>query len=91
MAQLMDLFRVTRKTIHNWFVAWETQKLVGLYDRPGRGRKATFSAEQREQIRQWVKHHPKQLQPVLDQIETQWEIRVSKDMLKRVLKYYSCR
>ena len=86
MAQLMDIFRVSRKTIHNWFVAWETQKLVGLYDRPGRGRKATFSADQREQIRQWVKQHPKQLQPVLDQIETQWKIRVSKDTLKRVLK-----
>ena len=67
-------------------MAWESQKLVGLYDRPGRGRNATFTPDQREQIRQWVKQHPKRLQPVLDQIETQWEIRVSKDTLKRVLK-----
>jgi transposase len=86
IAQLMQIFGVSRKTIHNWFVAWETHKLVGLCDRPGRGRKPTFTSEQQEQIRQWVNQSPKQLKQVLQRIQEEWGIDVSKDTLKRVLK-----
>jgi len=86
IGQLMEIFNVSRKTIHNWFVAWETHKLVGLCDRPGRGRKPTFTPEQQEQIKQWVNQTPKQLKQVLQNIEKEWKIKVSKDTVKRVLK-----
>jgi transposase len=86
IGQLMQIFGVSRKTIHNWFVAWEMHKLVGLCDRAGRGRKPTFSREQQEQIKQWVKQSPKQLKRVLQNIEEEWQIKVSKDTIKRVLK-----
>ena len=86
IGQLMEIFNVSRKTIHNWFVAWETHKLVGLCDRPGRGRKPTFTPEQQEQIKQWVNQTPKQLKRVLQNIEEEWKIKVSKDTVKRVLK-----
>ena len=89
MATLMQILGVSRKTIHNWFVAWETRKLVGLYDRPGRGRKQTFTPEQKELIRHWVNEHPHQLKKVLQQIQQTWDINVSKDTVKRVLKGFA--
>ena len=89
MSDLMQILRVSRKTIHNWFVAWETRKLVGLYDRSGRGRKSTFTPEQKEQIRQWVNEHPHQLKRVLQRIEKTWGLNVSKDTVKRILKGFA--
>lgn len=44
VAQLMKIFLVSRKTLYNWFDAWELRGLVGLYNQPGRGRKPTFNA-----------------------------------------------
>lgn len=52
IAQLMDIFGVTRKTLYNWFNAWEQRGVVGLYDRPGRGRKPTLTSEHKQQIRE---------------------------------------
>ena len=86
VAQLQLFFSVTAKTIYNWFDAWEARGVAGLYNRAGRGRKPTFNAEQREQIRQWAQQHPKQLKQVLQKIEEHWNIRVSVDTVKRVLK-----
>ncbi|MBD2542355.1 MULTISPECIES: helix-turn-helix domain-containing protein [Planktothricoides] len=57
--QLIDIFGVSRRTIHYWFQKWETQKLVGLYDRAGRGRKPKLSSSQKEQVKEWVKSEPK--------------------------------
>lgn len=82
----MDICRVSRKTIYNWLNSWETQGLVGLYDRPGRGRKATFSLEQQQQIRDWAQQSPLQLKPVMEKVEAQWHISVSRQTIKRVLK-----
>jgi transposase len=86
---LMEILGVSRETIYNWLNAWQAHHFVGLYDRPGRGRKPTFDAEQREQIRAWVKQNPKNLRLVLQKIQAQWQIKVSLDTLKRVLKSLS--
>ncbi len=87
--QLTQIFDVTRVTIYNWFTAWEDKRFAGLYDRPGRGRKPTFSAEQKEMIRQWAKLYPKNLNKVRALIKETWEIAVSKTTIKRVLKCLS--
>ncbi len=89
IAQLMSIFQVTRKTIYNWFLAWETHHLVGLYDASGRGRKPTFTEEQKHQIRLWAKETPKNLNLVLKRIQQTWNIKTSKETLKRVLKSLS--
>ena len=83
---LMDLFKVTRSTLYNWFNEWDAWGFSGLYNRPGRGRKRTFSPEQEEQIKEWVKVNPKNLEAVRAQIKDAWEIVVSKATIKRVLK-----
>ncbi len=69
VSQLMSIFEVTRKTIYTWLDAWDTERLAGLYDRPGRGRKQTFSDAEKAQIRVWVKASPHNLNPVLAKIK----------------------
>jgi transposase len=86
ISDLIEIFSVSRKTLYNWFQSWETRSVAGLYDRAGRGRKPTFTPEQKEQIRQWVQAHPRQLKQVLDKIKEQWGIEVSRKTLSRVLK-----
>ncbi len=86
IAQLMEIFNVRRKTLYNWFNNWETQGVVGLYNRPGRGRKSTFSSEQIEQIRAWVQQQPRQLKQVVQKVHEEWSISISTKTIKRVLK-----
>lgn len=69
IAQLMDIFGVSQKTLSNWFNNWETQGVLGLDNRPGRGRKTTFSPEQIEQIRSWRQQHPRQLKQVVQKVQ----------------------
>lgn len=83
---LMSIFGVSRKTIYQWFDAWDKRGFPGLYRRPGQGRKPTFSPAQKLQIRVWVQAHPKQLKQVVNNIHEHWDITVSIKTVKRVLK-----
>ena len=86
LSDLITIFNVSRKTLYNWLEAWDKRGFPGLYNRPGRGRKDTFTPEQKEQIRNWAQAHPKQLKQVLQKIDEQWGITVSIKTIKRVLK-----
>jgi transposase len=86
IAQLMEIFSVSRKTMYNWFNNWEAQGVLGLYNRPGQGRKGTFNAEQIEQIQVWVQQQPRQLKQVAQKIHEEWGISTSTETIKRVLK-----
>lgn len=84
--QLVLIFKVTRKTIFNWFTAWDNYQLVGLYNQKGRGRKPKLKEEQEVQVKAWVKEEPKKLDKVKEKIEKEWGIKVSKDTIKRIVK-----
>lgn len=84
--ELIKIFGVSRKTIYNWRNNWSKYKLVGLYNRVGRGRKSIFNYQQKEQIKQWVKQDPKNLKQVIEKIKKEWGIVTSKDTVKRILK-----
>lgn len=84
--ELMTIFSVSRRTLHYWFERWSEKKLVGLYDRTGRGRKSKLSPEQKEEIKEWVKAEPKNLNKIINRVEEDWKIKVSKDTLKRAIK-----
>ncbi len=86
--ELMKIFQVTRKTIYNWLTAWEDQKLIGLYNRPGRGRKSKLTEEEKEQVIKWVKEEPKSLKKVQAKIQQSWQKTLSKDTIKRLIKKY---
>ena len=75
-----------KKTPYNWFNAWNGSGLIGLYDRPGRGRKSKLNDEQKAQVKVWVQASPRNLKPVLEKIKATWNITISQDTLKRVLK-----
>jgi hypothetical protein len=61
--------------------------LPGLYDHPGKGQKPIINQEQREQIQQWVKLYPKNLNKVISLIQKEFEIKASKSTVKRILKF----
>lgn len=86
IAQLMEIFSVSRKTLYNWWHNWDEQGVLGLYNRPGRGRKKTFNPEQMEQIRAWVQQSPRQLKQVVAKIREEWGITTSTQTIKRILK-----
>jgi transposase len=84
--ELMKIFSVSYKTIYNWMNRWESRGVVGLYNQPGRGRKPTFNSEQESKIKEWAKEEPKQLKKVLQKVKEAWNLEVSKDTIKRILK-----
>ena len=86
VSQLVEIFCVSRKTIYNWKNNWLNSGLVGLYNRPGRGRKEIFKTEQKEEIKTWAKINPKNLKKVIEKAEKKWGITPSKDTIKRILK-----
>jgi transposase len=87
-----SLFRRTQvKTIYNWFSSWEENKLLGLYDRAGRGRKPKLTKEQEKQVKEWVKEEPKNLKNVQIKIEKEWDYKISKDTIKRTIKKFDMR
>lgn len=86
--ELMKIFQVSYKTIYNWFSRWELVGVVGLYNKPGRGCKPIFNCEQKTKIREWVKQNPRQLKQVRQKIKEEWEIEVSTQTIKRILKKF---
>jgi len=87
--ELMKVFLVSYKTIYNWLNRWESEGIVGLYNKPGRGRKRRFNPEQESKIREWVRQEPRQLKKVLQKIKEEWGIGTSTETIKRILKKMS--
>ncbi|XHX77169.1 MAG: IS630 family transposase [Stenomitos frigidus ULC029] len=85
----MNLFKVSYKTIYNWLNRWESEGMVGLYNKPGRGRKRTFNEAQEKSIRAWAKQEPRQLKQVQQKIKETWGIDTSTETIKRILKTFS--
>jgi transposase len=79
--ELAHIYQVDRVTIYNWFNAWESRHFAGLYDKKGRGRNPSFNETQEEQIRQWVKLHPKNLNKVIAFIEKEFGFSTSKSTI----------
>lgn len=86
ITELVKIFNVTRKTIYNWFTAWEDRKLPGLYNSPGRGRKPKLNEEQQLEVKELVKESPKSLKTVQSKIKEKWGVEISKDTIKRTIK-----
>ena len=88
--ELAFIFKVDRVTIYNWFNSWESKHFAGLYDRKGKGRHPILNDEQKDQIRQWVKAFPKNLNKIRALIREEFGLEVSKQTIKRVLKSLQC-
>lgn len=88
LEKLMTIFNVSYKTIYNWINRWESKGMVGLYNKPGRGRKRIFKPEQEAEIREWAKQEPRQLKKTLQKIKSEWDIEVSTETIKRILRKF---
>ena len=84
--ELMNIFQVDRMTIYHWFDAWESRRLAGLYDHTKPGRPPKYTPEQQAQIRQWAKEYPKNLNKIGALVAEHFDLRLSKQTLKRILK-----
>jgi transposase len=84
--ELAHIFQVDRITIYNWFNAWESHHFAGLYDSKGRGRRPILNAEQQEQVREWAQQYPRNLNKLIALIREAFDLEISKDTIKRVLK-----
>ena len=84
--ELMKVFDVERLTLYNWFNAWDTRRLAGLYDHKGRGRPPKLTIAEQEQVQQYIEQHPKDMKKVAHLIEQETSKRVSTKTIKRLLK-----
>lgn len=84
--ELSNIFQVDRITIYHCFDHWESRRFAGLYDRKGKGRPPLFNQAQKEQIRDWIKRYPKNLNKIMAFIQQEFNVSASKSTLKRVLK-----
>jgi transposase len=89
IGDLMEIFNISYKTVYNWLNRWESDGILGLYNKPGRGRKRTFNSQQEEQIRSWTREEPRQLKKVIQKVKENWKIDISTDTIKRILKSLS--
>lgn len=87
--ELMEIFRVSYKTIYNWLNRWESKGMIGLYNKPGQGRKPKFNREQKEKVREMTKQEPRQLKQVVQKAKEEWGIEASTKTIKRILKEFS--
>ena len=84
--KLRLIFQVSHKTIYNWLNRWESEGIIGLYNKSGRGRKRTFNLGQESKIREWAKLEPRQLKKVGQKVKEEWGIETSTETIKRILK-----
>ena len=87
--ELASFYNVDRDTISAWFNRWESLGLAGLLDkeRPGRPPKLrTDNKEHVARVKALVAQESQQLDRVLDQLQTEFEIQMSRKTLKRFLK-----
>ena len=84
--ELMNIFKISYKTLYNWFNRWELEGMIGLYNKPGRGSKPLFNSSQKAQIKEWAKQEPRQLKNVSQKVQETWGITPSTKTIQRILK-----
>jgi len=75
-----------RQTVSTWLKNWEEKGMFGLIDKPGRGRSAILSPEKEEDVIEIIASSPRSLNQALAEIQTRWNIKISKSTLKRICK-----
>ena len=87
--ELAHIFHVDRITIYHWFDACATRRFPGLSDRKGKGRPPSFTPEQKDEMRQWAKLFPKNLNNIGACMRDRFGLDVSKQTITRVVKSFA--
>lgn len=86
ISELHAIFKVDLTTIYNRFNSWESESLIGLYDKKGKGRKPKLTPEIKEKITEWIKEYPKNISYICALIEENFGISVSVRTVRRFLR-----
>ena len=86
ISELKNIFGADLTTIYNWFRAWESESLVGLYDRKGKGRKPKLTSEMKEKITEWITEYPRNISCICGLIEESFGVSVCVQTVQRFLK-----
>lgn len=86
--ELSHMFKVDRITIYSWFNSWESRRFSGLYAKKGRGRPPILNLDQKEQVREWSKLYPKNLNKIIYLVEEEFGLEISKATIKRILNAF---
>lgn len=89
VAELAQFFEVSQITIYGWLDRWEAGGIVGLMNRPGRGRKPILSLQNPahiESVKTAVKKNAQSIKAMVAELETALDIPMSVDTVKRFLK-----
>lgn len=86
LAALADIFAVDRDTVSGWLTAWETEGLMGLYDRPHPGRPPRCSETDWTALEEALEQAPHQAKRLPAQFEALTGRRLSLSSLRRGLR-----
>jgi transposase len=89
VSEIALLYKVRTRTIYTWFNRWESNGISGLILLKGRGVKAKLdqlSPEEFDQVKEALKLDPQSLKRVCQVLSDALGFKISKYMLKRVLK-----
>ena len=83
---IASIHGVSRQTVSIWLKNWESKGLCGLIDKSGRGRRKKLSMEKVPEVLTLVNESPRSLKHVLERIEKELGVTISKSTLKRLCK-----
>ena len=83
---LISIFSVDRITIYNWFDAWESHHLAGLYDKKRCGRPSKLTDAEQNKAQYYLKQHPRDVRKVVYLLEQETSKSVSTKTIKRLAK-----
>jgi transposase len=83
---ICSIYNVCRQTVSTWFFKWDTQGICGLIDLSGRGRPCTLTNEQKIIVLGHIEKSPRSLNKVIADLEQEFDIPLSIDIIKSVCK-----
>lgn len=89
VSELTEFFEVSRITIYSWFDAWDKNGIVGLMNKPGRGRKSILSLQNPAHIKSVkaaIRKNPQSVKSVVAELESKINLPMHPETLKRFLK-----
>jgi transposase len=87
--ELTKFFEVSRVTIYSWLDAWDKDGLVGLMNKPGRGRKPILSVQNAKQVKDVkaaIKKNRQSVKAMVAELESKIGVEMPPETLKRFLK-----
>lgn len=89
VSELTEFFEVSRITIYSWLDAWDKHGIVGLMNKPGRGRKPILSVQNSahvKSVKAAIRKNPQSVKAALAELESKIGAEMHPETLKRFLK-----